>query len=256
MAFEVQSRDLRRHRREQSEIARVGRRDRASQDVPAAAVDAERREADRAAAERREHVLREAVSLRHFRHRERVVRTRVGREHVIHEPGIVAVDVGRDEVDRRRQLSPEPHVLLDGAAARVLDARQREAPLRQLRRRIAQPDVDVDGDGELALPRLGNLVDVSRLVIQLEDLVGVVAERLLPRAAWFLRGRQEIRRHRLREERVGLGREVAHAADVSGLVLDLHHQHCVVGVVYRLEMAHQRREGRLVGVERRSSRSA
>ena len=87
-----------------------------------------------------------------------------------------------------------PTVLLDGAAARVLDTRQREAPFRQLARRIAQPDVHVHGDREFVLSRLGNLVDVSRLVIQLEDLVGVVAERLLPRAAWFLRGRKEIGR--------------------------------------------------------------
>src|SRR5262249_35182081 len=116
----------------------------------------------------------------------------VGMHHITNKFRIVVIDIRADHINRWRQCPPQSDVPLYGSAAGILDAWDSDAALRQLRRRIAEPYIDVERDPKLRLARGGNLIDIARLMIELKDFICVGTEELAPRAGLLAKNRKQV----------------------------------------------------------------
>src|SRR5258706_10949172 len=224
LALEVQAGDFAIHRTQQSKVARVRFADLLAQAVPSALIHAERRESDGAIAQRVEKKLSKLVVSAGLWNPQRVVGPGIGTHDFQVKTGVAGVDVGPDHVEGRCQSAPQAHKLLHRAAAGILDARNRNAALRQLGRRIADPDVDVHGNRELSLTRGGNLVYVARLMVSLESLVRFGTENLTPGARLLVHDRQQVGRHQRSKGGVRFGRKVTNRTDTARLIHNVHQQ--------------------------------
>ncbi len=158
---------------------------------------------------------------------------------------VVHVDVRRQDVDRRRRRLPQGQHVVGGTTALVAAGRSRGDG-------IAERGVRIKRQRILRLSCRGDLADVAGHGPGMEVLVGVVAEHLFPaggRGAGLLVHRgQHVGRHRAVEGLLRRRPVVTDGAPGARFVLDLHHDDGVLRVD-RLQVAHQRDEGALVGFE-------
>src|SRR3954447_8692563 len=141
LPFEVPAGDLSCHWREKSKIPWVCFRCFIPQDVPSPWINAKWGKAERSFAERIEQKLGEIVTPANRGNPERIVRPMVCRDDLANEAGVTGVDVGPDHVNGRCQCAPQADKFLHSSATWVLNARNGNTPLRQLRGRIAEPYV-------------------------------------------------------------------------------------------------------------------
>ena len=173
-----------------------------------------------------------------FGHQQRRAVRRIALEVLGDRSGIAVVDVGREGIDMRRAGAPD---------------RQR-VPVRPARgtdvaafvaESIAERRVDVHRQILLGLAGHRHGVDVAGEMPAGEELVGALAERLTPGAGHPHRLCQ-LGGQRGVEQPVRLGRMVAGEAVAAGLVLDLDHDHRVLGIGLA-QVPHQGGEGAGVG---------
>jgi len=159
---------------------------------------------------------------------------------------IRGIDVGRNYVECGCQSPPESHELLNGATARVVNARNGYPPLRQLGRGITDPDINIERYRKYGFPCCGDFIHIFRLKIDLEHFIGLWTKHLGPSARWFVHNSQQICWYRTSEGGIRIGTVIAHGTDNASLVFHLDSDHCMCVRIDFLEMAHECHESVLV----------
>ena len=115
---------------------------------------------------------------------------------------------------------------------------------------IVERGVDIHRQRQLRLAHHRHRIDIACDRPGVELFVGVGAEHLAPGAGMHAHPPHDVGGHGRSECLVGGRRMVADGAIGAGLILDLDHDHLVIGIG-GLKVRHQPREGGAVGVERR-----
>ena len=212
-------------------------------------IHAEWREADGAVTQSIEHEFGEIIAAAHFRDPEGVIGAIVDVEDFLKETGVAGVDVRSDDVDGGSEGAPEADEFLHGAAAGILDAGDGDAAFGKFGRRIAEPDVHIERNGEFGFAGGGDFVEIVGLIIGLKGFIGFGTEDLTPGAGLLFYDFEEIGGNLLREAGVGFGRKIADGADVAGFVFDLQQEDGVFGGVDGFQVAHESGESGFIGFE-------
>src|ERR1035441_1771442 len=160
-----------------------------AEDIPSRLIHPKRREADGSIRQRIEEELGKVVAAAGFGNPQRIVRAAIGTNQIAVQAGIVAIDIRADQINGRGEGTPQSDELLDGTAARILNSRNRHLSLWKLCGGIADPDVDVERNCKLLLACRCDFINVLRLVINLENFIGIRAEDLAPGSGLLVRRR-------------------------------------------------------------------